>query len=315
MGSPGSQWRSQSGAITIAVVGDVHDQWESADADALRHLGVDLLLLVGDFGNESIEIVRSIANVEIPKAVILGNHDAWYSASEWGISKSPYNHAVEDRVQQQLDLLGVTHVGYGKLDFPALQLTVVGSRPFSWGGPIWKNSEFYHRRYGVNNFADSTAQIVQAAASAMHDTVIFIGHCGPLGLGERPEDPCGKDWQPIGGDHGDPDFAAAIDQTRQIGKHIPLVTFGHMHHRLRHRQDLQRVSFVQDSKGTAYLNAACVPRIVDTAQGRRRNFSLVTLQDSQLIDVALVWVDRDAQIVTEQYLYQRSHPVSQPVSN
>jgi hypothetical protein len=39
--------------VKIAVVGDIHDQWEVEDAIALQHLGVSLVLFVGDFGNES----------------------------------------------------------------------------------------------------------------------------------------------------------------------------------------------------------------------------------------------------------------------
>ncbi|MFN7245444.1 MAG: TIGR04168 family protein, partial [Microcystis sp.] len=41
----------------IAVIGDVHDQWEIEDNLALEALQVDLALFVGDFGNESLEIV------------------------------------------------------------------------------------------------------------------------------------------------------------------------------------------------------------------------------------------------------------------
>ena len=73
--------------IKIAVVGDVHDRWEAEDELALKHLGVDLVLFVGDFGNESVEVVRQVASLDIPKAVILGNHDAWYTASVWGQKK------------------------------------------------------------------------------------------------------------------------------------------------------------------------------------------------------------------------------------
>lgn len=32
---------------------------------------------LGDFGNENVEIVQSVAELEFPKAVILGNHDSW----------------------------------------------------------------------------------------------------------------------------------------------------------------------------------------------------------------------------------------------
>ncbi|KAG6523094.1 hypothetical protein ZIOFF_012947 [Zingiber officinale] len=31
----------------------------------------------GDFGYENVELVRSISNLKLPKAVILGNHDSW----------------------------------------------------------------------------------------------------------------------------------------------------------------------------------------------------------------------------------------------
>ena len=41
--------------IKIAVIGDIHDQWEEEDGLALKSLGVDLVLFVGDFGDESVE--------------------------------------------------------------------------------------------------------------------------------------------------------------------------------------------------------------------------------------------------------------------
>jgi uncharacterized protein (TIGR04168 family) len=290
----------------IAVVGDVHDLWDAEDEAALKHLGVDLVLLVGDFGNESVEVVRAIANLNLPKAAILGNHDAWYSATEWGRKKCPYNRQQEDWVQQQLDLLGATHVGYGKLDIPQLELTVVGGRPFSWGGSIWKNEDFYLNRYGVNSFAESTDRIVAAAKRAAYNTVLFVGHCGPTGLGDQPEDPCGKDWQPIGGDYGDPDLAAAIAQTRDLGKTIPLVAFGHMHHQLRHTKARLRKAIEVDN-GTIYLNAARVPRIVKTEAGHRRNFSLVTLQAGVVVEASIVWVKEDFTVETEQILDQQPH--------
>jgi uncharacterized protein (TIGR04168 family) len=291
--------------LKIAVVGDVHNCWEPEDEQALKQLGIDLLLLVGDFGNEAVDVVQMIAAVDIPKAAVLGNHDAWYSATDWGRKKCPYNRDLEDRVQQQLDALGNSHVGYSHLDFLEFNLSVVGSRPFSWGGASWKSSEFYSQRYGVRNFADSTTRIVQAAQAAASPTILFIGHCGPTGLGDRPEDPCGKDWPPIGGDHGDPDFADAIGQVRQLGKAIPLVVFGHMHHQLRHTKTVQRTTVQVSDEGTLYLNAACVPRIIQTETGRFRNFSLVQLEIGGVTQASLVWVDAEYQIVSEQILYQQ----------
>lgn len=298
--------------ITIALVGDVHDAWDADDPVALQHLGVDLVLLVGDFGNEAVEVVRQIVEMPLPKAVILGNHDAWYSASEWGMKKSPYDHTKEDRVQQQLDLLGNVHVGYSKLDFAQFNLSVVGARPFSWGGSEWKNSEFYQTRYGVGSFEESTARIVKAADAATGESIIFLGHCGPLGLGDRPDDPCGKDWHPPGGDHGDPDFAAAIAQTRALGKTIPLAVFGHMHHQLRYTKQTQRKRVMVDAAETVYVNAASVPRIRRDEETCRRNFTLVTLQHDRVTEVALVWIDQQFQ-VDREVLYRQTNPMNEPL--
>jgi uncharacterized protein (TIGR04168 family) len=285
--------------IKIAVVGDVHDQWEDEDAEALRHLGVDLVLFVGDFGNESLEVVSKIASVDVPKAAVMGNHDAWFSATDWGRKKCPYDRRVEDRVQQQLDLLGEIHVGYSQLDFPQFQLSVVGGRPFTWGGPEWKCQEFFGDRYGVYNFTQSTAKIVAAVNQTSFNTIIFLGHNGPSGLGENPEDSCGKDWNPLGGDFGDPDLAEAIAEARQKGKHIPLVTFGHMHHRLRHTKERLRTMVNQDDHNTIYLNAASVPRIIELDGKKRRNFCLVSLENHQVMKTSLLWVGEEYQIISE----------------
>jgi uncharacterized protein (TIGR04168 family) len=289
--------------LKIAVIGDVHDQWETEDEIALNHLEIDLVLFVGDFGNEVVPLIQRIAALPLPKAVILGNHDAWYTASDWGRKKSPYDHSQEDRVQQQLDLLGESHVGYGKIDFPQFNLCVIGSRPFSWGGPTWKNSEFYRDRYGVNNFAESTEKIVTAAAQTNCDRLIILAHNGPMGLGDKPEDSCGKDWHPLGGDFGDPDLTEAIATIQAMGKQIILVTFGHMHHRLRHTKSLTRKAINKGQRGTIYFNSACVPRIKDTIEGKFRNFSLVYLENHQITKISLVWLDQNYNQVAEELFY------------
>ncbi len=77
--------------VKIAVVGDIHDLWELEDNAALKHLSVDLALFVGDYGNEAVEVVRRIAAVDVPKAAVMGNHDAYYSASKKGLQNCPYD--------------------------------------------------------------------------------------------------------------------------------------------------------------------------------------------------------------------------------
>ncbi|MGF1539240.1 MAG: TIGR04168 family protein [Pleurocapsa sp.] len=296
--------------ITIAVVGDIHDLWNSEDETALKDLDVDLVLFVGDFGNEAVEVVRQIAAISLPKAAIMGNHDAWYTASYWGQKQAPYDRTKEDRVRQQLELLGETHVGFSHLDFPQFNLSVVGSRPFSWGGTKWRNENFYRDRYDVRSFAESTNRIVKAAKNTAYDTLIFIGHNGPTGLGDAPEAICGKDWHPLGGDYGDPDFAEAISKVRSMGKSIPLVTFGHMHHRLRHRKDRLRTRINLSPEGTIYLNSACVPRIKTEPEGVKRSFSLVSLTRGRVTQISLIWVQQNGQIISNDILYEQKNTAS-----
>ncbi|MDB9491261.1 TIGR04168 family protein [Dolichospermum circinale CS-534/05] len=295
--------KTQSKPVKIAVVGDIHDQWDVEDGMALKHLGVDLVLFVGDFGNESVEVVKTIASLDLPKAAVMGNHDAWYSATEWGRKKCPYDRTKEDWVQKQLDLLGAVQVGYSKLDFPQWNLTVVGGRPFTWGGPEWRFAEICQERYGVSSLDDSADKIVNAVKNANCDNIIFLGHNGPSGLGDRAEDPCGKDWHPIGGDFGDPDLAAAISQTLNMNKTVSLVAFGHMHRTLRHTKKLERKAVFKSPEGTIYLNAANVPRIVQENGVKLRNFSLVSLDGGMVTKVALVWVGKDYQVAAEEIFY------------
>ncbi|MGJ5674933.1 MAG: TIGR04168 family protein [Nostochopsis sp.] len=297
--------------LKIAVVGDIHDQWEVEDGNALKHLGVDLVLFVGDFGNESVEVVRAIASLEIPKAAVMGNHDAWYTATEWGRKKCPYDRSQEDWVQEQLDLLGTAHVGYGKLDIPAFNLTVVGGRPFTWGGPEWRFADICKERYGVTDLDESAVRIFAAVKKAAYETIIFLGHNGPSGLGDRPEDPCGKDWHPIGGDFGDPDLAEAISLALTAGKTVPLVTFGHMHQTLRHTKKVLRKRVFTSPEGTVYLNAASVPRIVDSDGQKLRNFSIVLLEDGVVSQTSSVWVGNGYKVASEEILYEKSHSVVQ----
>jgi uncharacterized protein (TIGR04168 family) len=200
------------------------------------------------------------------------------------------------------------------LDFPEWGISVVGGRPFSWGGSSWKNASFYKSRYEVTSFEESVSRIIQLVESTTTDTLLLIGHCGPTGLGNAAEDPCGKDWRPIGGDYGDPDFEAAIAQTKALGKSVPLVAFGHMHHSLRHTKSrLRRAVHVED--GTVYLNAARVPRIVEMGSDRHRNVSLVRLEAGQVVDARLVWVNSAHEICAEEILYTQADPVVESASS
>jgi uncharacterized protein (TIGR04168 family) len=289
--------------LRIAAIGDIHDCWTATDNALIEQLDVDLVLFVGDFGNESLPTIRQVARIPRPAAAIYGNHDAWYTASPWGRGKRPYDIHTDNWFEQQLEILNDLEIGYRYRDFSHLNLSAIGGRPFSWGGSEWKYKKFYRDRYGVKNFADSIAKQVEAIEQAAHDTLIFLGHTGPTGMGDQPEDPCGKDWNPIGGDYGDPDFAAAIDQAITLGKHVPLVVFGHMHHNLRHRSDRLRRAIHHNDHGTLFFNAARVPRIMKQDTQILHQFPLIEITNGSVTSINLVWLSADGSVATSEELY------------
>jgi len=249
------------GPKLIACVGDVHGLWNQESEEALCSLQPDLALFVGDFGEEDVALCSQIARVPERKAVILGNHDGWYSTTQRGKGAGSFRG-----VEEQLELLGEEHVGLSANGFPDLGLSVVGCRPFSAGGANWKRfARFYNQMYGLRNFGDSTMQIVANATSEpAHHDLVFLAHNGPTGLGASADSPCGLDFRPEEGDFGDSDMEEAIASCLQKGRRIPLAVFGHMHqklHRCAFPRTERRMFHLDEKTGVAYLNCAVVPRI------------------------------------------------------
>ncbi|KNA10194.1 hypothetical protein SOVF_146250 [Spinacia oleracea] len=294
-------------SVRIAVVGDVHDDWELVDdSKALQFLQPDLVLFTGDFGNENVELVKTISNLNMPKAAILGNHDSW--------STRQFNHKMKDGVQVQLECLGEEHVGYKHLDFPTLKLSVVGGRPFSSGGNQLFRKKLLTARYGVHNMRESADRIHKAATGTPEEhLIIFLAHNGPTGLGSSMDDICGKDWEYGGGDHGDPDLEEAISLLKQSNNYsIPLVTFGHMHKELAYGGLRKMIAF--DADNTMYLNGAIVPRVkYPDSGGSVRGFTIVEFASGKITKVAETWVsviDDKMSLEEEHVLFSNNGEVS-----
>ncbi|CAN1256460.1 hypothetical protein LINPERPRIM_LOCUS9323 [Linum perenne] len=288
--------------------------------------------LISDFGNENVELVQSIADLKFPKAAILGNHDSW--------TTQKFSSKKKDRVQLQLESLGDEHVGYSRLDFEELKISVVGGRPFSCGGDQMYRKRLLSARYGVQDMEGSVRKICNATSGTPDDNlVILLAHNGPTGLGSKINDICGKDWSVGGGDHGDPDLAQALSRIKESNKLcIPLIIFGHMHKELAYRNGLRKMIVVADDE-TIYLNGAIVPRVKDIiherkangveteinssddsnlttsstqdVQGTHRAFTLVEIVEGRVEKIAETWVsvlrDDEAGVVEEQVLFDRSH--------
>jgi hypothetical protein len=57
-------------------------------------------------------------------------------------------------------------------------------------------------------------------------------------------------------------------------------------------------------EGTVYLNAASVPRIIQTDTNKLRNFSLVSLENGNVSDISLAWLDDKFTIVSQEIIYR-----------
>ena len=273
----------------IAVAGDLHDQWDERDNRLLELIGPDALLLVGDFSDGRGRIPRLLAQLQLPLACVLGNHDA---------GKDPSGH----RLRRQLDLLGELHCGWGLRQLIPPGLAVVGARPGTAGGGF-RLSKAVRSAFGPVELQESAGRIEAAALAADPALpLLLLAHCGPSGLGSEARDPCGRDWKKPACDWGDQDLALAIERIRRH-RPVPLVVFGHMHHALRCHQG-ERRSFQRDRQGTLYLNAACVPRHGVDQHGRRlRHLSWIHWRGDRPLALSHRWYGDDGSLLYEQSLW------------
>jgi uncharacterized protein (TIGR04168 family) len=266
----------------ITIVGDIHRWWRSADATFLERSRPALSMFVGDLGDEDVEMAERIAGIPVEKVVILGNHDAWQSFGR---------RTSTEKLRNVLAAFGDDHIAYAVREVPAAGVSVVGARPFSWGGQSLRSPELYDEIYGVHTMRQSAAAIVDAARNAQHRDLVILAHNGPLGLGEAPDDIFGKDFGKPGGDWGDYDLALALQRITGYGLRVRAVVAGHMHHRLVHPRGAMRRRFVRRG-GTLFLNAAHVPRIEKDADGSELGHFLRThWQDGECLGIEEVWVD------------------------
>ncbi|MEC8253637.1 MAG: TIGR04168 family protein [Planctomycetota bacterium] len=282
--------RTTPSPATLVAIGDIHRCWREVDSVYLERTQPDLTLFVGDLGDElrahdegAVEAtVAKIASINVPKAVILGNHDAWRSVGEKQLS---------DALNSSLDALGGDHVAYDVREVPSAGVSVVGARPFSWGGQSLRSPELYDELYGVRTMRQSAAAIVEAARGAQHRDLVVLAHNGPTGLGAQPGDIYGKDFGKPGGDWGDHDLALALQRIEGLGLRVRAVIAGHMHHVLLHPRGAERTRFVRRGD-TLFINCAVVPRVVRDAHGEELSYFVrMRWAQGECQSLEEVWVD------------------------
>jgi uncharacterized protein (TIGR04168 family) len=282
----------RTGVLQLAIAGDLHDQWDGRDEELLARIAPDGLLVVGDLSNGQERIPRALSQLRLPVACVLGNHDCGHDPTG-------------ESLRRQLRLLGDRHCGWGLRELRPPGLAVVGGRPATAGGG-YHLSKAVQAVYGAVELEESVDRIHAAAAAADPSLpLVVLAHCGPAGLGSSATDPCGRDWKLPSCDWGDQDLTLAIERIRR-DRPVPLVVFGHMHHRL--RRGGERTTFFRDRRGTIYLNAACAPRHGVDVRGRPlRHLSWVQLSCAGAVEQASHrWYGLDGTLLYEQVLWP--HP-------
>lgn len=98
----------------------------------------------------------------------------------------------------------------------------------------------------------------------------------------------------IAGDHGDPDLASALKQASAVGRPVPLVVFGHMHHMLKGGSRRRNMVHIDADSGTVLLNCAVVPRWSanpNTPDALQSQFTVVEMAaDGYVESASFVWV-------------------------
>ena len=276
----------------IILIGDVHTHFTQADVTFFNQSDADLILFVGDLANyrekEGIDTAKVIAGISKPALFIPGNHDTVTAVQllaeiKWSQSKRDLMAKGQPkRVQRLHDALSPVQVGgYSThhYQFGDESFDVIVGRPYSLGGPKINFISQLKRQFNVANMTDSVAKLKQCIDNAQSDSLLFLAHNGPTGLGDKRDDIWGCDFWEEAGDFGDPDLAEAIQYAKSRKKQVLGVFAGHMHQRLK-GGGLRKM--VVECEGTTYLNMGYVPRIF-TENGRvQHQYIEITLELNKL---------------------------------
>jgi len=278
----------------IAIIGDIHRQFNQNDAIQFNQSDYDLLLFVGDLANywhhEGLTIARQMARLQKPALIIPGNHDTLTAPQllaeikQWPRLRRWLAWGQSRRLRQWQRALGPVQVGgYSVHPVPGAEdVTVIVARPFAMGGSVLHCQPQLQRQFGIGTMAESAALLCQLVDETPSQRLIFLAHNGPTGLGSRRDALWGNDFQPEGGDFGDSDLGEAIAYAQQQGNTVLAVVAGHMHHTV--KKGGQRTWHLEQ-EGIHYINAARVPRIFE-ANGRIFHHRIHLTLDGDFVTVS-----------------------------
>jgi uncharacterized protein (TIGR04168 family) len=288
--------------VEIGVVGDLHGSFDATDVYQLDACRYEALWFVGDLGpgtrDADVRVARTIAKLRTPVVVMPGNNDCEHAP----LLRAEFGHqvgrsallalgGVVARGESTTRRANVRFAGFDRhvVAVGESGVTVVSGRPYAMGGDQWPFAEAMQSRFGLGSVAQSAERLVSIVDGVETESVVFLAHNGPTGLGTSPVAPWGRDFHPGEGDHGDRDLRVAVDHARARGLRVLAVVAGHMHYPL---DDGRLRTWAVEVDGTTYVNAARLPRVRATRAGGERHHVRLRLEESA-VTVDEVWLSED----------------------
>jgi len=275
----------------VAIIGDIHLDYDDRDTSFFNNSDYDLIMFVGDLSilsklKLSLEIAQKISKLEKLALVIPGNHDVQNSlqvvAEIMGnshLAKITCIRHEKFHYQLQSALKPAILAGYSIHPYTSedIAFDVIAARPFAMGGSSLSFLPSLRKLYGVQNAAESKAHLFKLVDKSETGNIIFLAHNGPYGMSEAATEIWGCDFDPSLGDFGDRDLMAAISYAKKQGKRVFAVVAGHMHlqtyigpypfwKRRENPGPLRPWSAEKDE--VLYINSARVPRVFNIGEKR-----------------------------------------------
>jgi uncharacterized protein (TIGR04168 family) len=281
--------------MKLAAIGDVHLAFNDADLAYFNTSSYAAVLITGDLPgmrhDRAYDVAERLAGLTRPAFMVPGNHDATtvpqLLSDLAGITGGPTNRLGPHRARiarLEAALGPVTLGGYSAHELGE-DTSLVVARPHAQGGGLSFPATLADR-FGVHSMSESAERLRATVDACEGERLVFLAHNGPSGLGATATDIWGCDFKRSAGDWGDPDLTLAITHARETGRQVLAVVAGHMHHRT--RGCAERTWYVERD-GTAYVNAAQVPRILER-DGRRLHHHVALELTGDACHVEAMWV-------------------------
>jgi uncharacterized protein (TIGR04168 family) len=287
----------------IAIVGDMHMQFDEHDVAFFNGSEYDCILFVGDLASTvpdgMFRLLPFLNSLAKPAYLIPGNHDTTGARALIGeVTRNQFliNFGAGSQPGRfeklQAGLTGPVLCGYSRHTLnPALDM--VAARPFSMGSTnaTVNFRPFLEKEYGVGSLGESV-QKLKTLIDAANFPYLILAHQGPFGLGRLATDMWGADFLPQETDFGDADLADALAYAQQIKKPPLAVIAGHMHYPTKRGKKPRQWWARKDN--ILYINAARWPRIFKHGDRTLRHHVRLTIADNDVVQVSACYVDGDS---------------------